>query len=264
MVKLVASDMDGTLLDENGTVPAETFDLIRQLHAQGIRFCAASGRRYDTLYAQFVPVEGLIDFVASNGAQVVVEGKLVDQEVCSHLAIKRLYDAVQLFDNLHLALFDRVNSFLFDDESVFQREFDKNLPRPVRVDRLPDPEIAIIKASIFVDDNSVMDMSYALTRELGDEFVFAPSGEQWIDAMQRGVTKRTGILQVMEHYGIEASDVMAFGDSMNDYEILRMVGHPVAVANARDAIKQIAGKVIGSNREQSVQTELRALVGGAL
>lgn len=53
---------------------------------------------------------------------------------------------------------------------------------------------------------------------------------------------------------------MAFGDSMNDYEIMRMVGVPVAMGNARFAIKQIAAKVIGTNVEHSVQKELRALL----
>lgn len=260
MIKLVASDMDGTLLDENGIIPPETFDLIRQLNEKGVRFCAASGRRYDTLLAQYAPVIGLVDFVASNGAQVVVQGKQVDLEVCSYLAVKRLYAAVQMFDNLHLALFDRVNSFLLDDESVFEREFDKNLPRPVRVFEVPDPEVSIIKASVFVDDASVMDMSYALTRELGDEFVFAPSGAQWIDAMQRGVTKETGIRQVMAVYDVQPDEVMAFGDSMNDYEILRMVGTSLAMGNARDAIKQISSRTIGPNTEQSVQRELRRLL----
>ena len=72
-----------------------------------------------------------------------------------------------------------------------------------------------------------MDYAYALSRELGDEFLFAPSGTHWIDALQRGVNKATGIEQVMAHHGITRDEVMAFGDSMNDYEIIRFVA-PVA------------------------------------
>ena len=108
-----------------------------------------------------------MDFVASNGAQVVVGGKLVDREVFSHAAVCRLYRAVTMFDVLHLALFDRTNSFLLDDEAVFEREIDKNLPNPVRAYEVPSPETSIIKASVYVSDGTVMDMSYALTRELG-------------------------------------------------------------------------------------------------
>ena len=71
-IKLIACDMDGTLLDERSQVPPETFDLVRALDAAGIRFVAASGRRYDTLRAFFEPVADRMDFVASNGAQVFV------------------------------------------------------------------------------------------------------------------------------------------------------------------------------------------------
>ena len=90
MIKLIASDMDGTLLDEHSQVPAETDDLILALRERGVRFAASSRRRFDRLCEFFAPIKDRMDFVASNGAQVYAEGKLVDREVYSHLAIKRL------------------------------------------------------------------------------------------------------------------------------------------------------------------------------
>ncbi len=259
MIRLLASDMDGTLLDENSRVPPETYDLILALREKGVRFAVSSGRRYDRLRQFFAPVVDDMDFVASNGAQVYAEGDLIDREVYSHLAVKRLAYTVSLFDDMHLALFDRTKSFLLEDESVFIRELDKDLPNIERIWDLPAPDVSIIKACIFCDGN-VMDCAYVLSRELGDEFVFAPSGEHWVDAMQRGVSKATGIQQVMEHYGIRADEVMAFGDSMNDYEIIRMVGCGCAMANARPALKAVADKIIGPNYEQGVQVEMRRLL----
>ena len=259
MIKLIACDMDGTLLDEDGNLPEGTYDLILELAHAGIRFTAASGRRYDTLRSMFSPVADSMDFVASNGAQVYARGALVDREVLSHAAAKRLKCVVDMFDTLHLALFDETLSFLLDDEERFEREIDKNLPNPCRVYDVPSPDTSIVKASIYCDE-ALMDMAYVLERELGDDFVFAPSGSRWIDAMQRGVSKATGIAQIMQAYGIPADEVMAFGDSMNDYEIMRMVGTSCAMGNGRSAIKQIATRVIGPNTEQSVQRELRALL----
>lgn len=151
-------------------------------------------------------------------------GKMVDREVYSHLAIRKLAQAVATFPNLHLALFDRTKSFLLDDECKFVREVDKDLPNAERIWELPDPSVNIIKASIFCDDGAVMDSAYVLQRELGQLFTFAPSGNAWIDAMQPGVSKASGIAQLAEHYGIGRDEVMAFGDSMNDYEIIRFVG----------------------------------------
>lgn len=262
MVKMIASDMDGTLLDEEGNIPEETFQLIEDLNEAGIHFAASSGRRLDTLLEFFAPVAGHMDFVASNGAQVMVGGTLVDLEVFSRVALKKLVKMTAAFRSMHLAVFDSVNSYLLDDEACFERELDKNLPRPVRVHDLPGAEVNIVKASVYCDD-AIMDMSYALTRELGDDFVFAPSGSKWIDVMQRGVNKATGMRQVMDERHVGAEDVMAFGDAMNDYELLRVVGTPVAMGNARSAIKQIAVKTIGTNADHSVQAEMRSLVQAA-
>ena len=196
MIKLIASDMDGTLLDEHSKVPPETFELIEALREKGVHFAVSSGRRYDRLCTFFEPV----------------------------------------------------------------REVDKDLPNAERIWDLPDPEVNLLKASIFCDDGNVMDNAYVLQRELGDKFVFAPSGNAWIDALQLGVTKASGIAQIMGHYGIKTEEVMAFGDSMNDYEIVRMVGCGCAMANGRPALKAVADRVVGYNYEHAVQAEMRRIL----
>ena len=259
-IKLIASDMDGTLLDENGQVPSETFDLILALREHGVRFVASSGRRYDRLCDFFSPVKDRMDFVASNGAQVFADGVQIDREVYSHLAIRRLAKTVAMFPNMHLALFDRTKSYLLDDEDKFVREVDKDLPNVERIYELPSPQVSIIKASIFCDDGNVMDNAYVLQRELGGLFTFAPSGSSYIDAMQPGISKASGIAQVMEYHGIDASEVMAFGDAMNDYEIIRFVGTGCAMANGRPALRAVADRVIGSNVEHAVQFEMRRVL----
>lgn len=259
-IKLIASDMDGTLLDENGQVPPETFDLILALRERGVRFVASSGRRYDRLCDFFSPVKDRMDFVASNGAQVFADGVQIDREVYSHLAIRRLAKTVAMFPNMHLALFDRTKSYLLDDEGKFVREVDKDLPNVERIYELPSPQVSIIKASIFCDDGNVMDNAYVLQRELGGLFTFAPSGSSYIDAMQPGISKASGIAQVMEYHGIDASEVMAFGDAMNDYEIIRFVGTGCAMANGRPALRAVADRVIGSNVEHAVQSEMRRVL----
>ncbi len=260
LIRLIASDMDGTLLDEHSEVPPETYDLIFALREKGVHFAASSGRRFDRLCQFFAPVRDKMDFVAANGAQVYVDGELVDREVFSHLGIRRLAKTVGKFESLHMALFDDEKSFLLDDEDKFVREIDKDLPNAERIWYLPGPDVSILKISIYCEDGHVMDYAYALSRELGDEFLFAPSGTHWIDALQRGVNKATGIEQVMAHHGITRDEVMAFGDSMNDYEIIRFVGTGCAMANGRPALKAVANRVIGYNYDQAVQGEMRKLL----
>ena len=123
--------------------------------------------------------------------------------------------------------------------------------------------MSIIKAAICYDrPHEIMDMVYVLERELGDVFSFMPSGNTWIDVTPRGISKATGLEALLGYYGIDRADVVAFGDSMNDYAMLRYVGHPYVMGNARYAVKQIAEKVVGTNVEHGVQNEMRAILEG--
>ena len=261
MIRLIASDMDGTLLDERSRVPEETFELIRALREKGVLFAASSGRRYDTLCEMFEPVRDIMDFVASNGAQVYAEGKPLDREVFSYASIQRLFRTCEMFDCLHLAIFDASETYLLDDPRAFVKSGDKDLPRQQRLFDPPSPEVNIIKASVFCDKPEFLtDMIFALSRELDGRLTFAPSSSNWIDVTPVGVSKASGLHQLLRYYGIDEDDVMAFGDAMNDYDILRFVGNPRVMGNGLYGVKQIAGKVIGTNESHAVQQEMRALL----
>ena len=105
-----------------------------------------------------------------------------------------------------------------------------------------------------------MDMAMILEREMGDRLSFMPSGETWIDVVPRGVNKATGLEQIRRYYGISRDQIAVFGDSMNDYAMLRYAGNAYVMDNARYALKTIASKVIAPNTEQGVQKEMRRIL----
>ena len=261
MIKLIATDMDGTLLDENSQVPEETFELIHALTEKGIHFCASSGRRYDELCAMFQPVKDEMDFVACNGTQVYADGRMLDREVFSYQALVQLFHTCQEFDCLHMVEYDDKNTYLLDDLSTYVRELDKDLPNAQRVNDPVPPDVNIVKAAVCYDRPSdIMDMVYVLERELGDRLQFMPSGNRWIDVTPVGVSKATGMEMLLQYYGIHRDEVIAFGDSMNDYAMLRYVGHPYVMDNARYAVKQIAERVVPSNDKHGVQQVMREVL----
>ena len=263
MIKLIASDMDGTLLDDDSRVPEETYELVSALADKGVRFVASSGRRYDTLRWLFEPVADRMDYVASLGTQVYADGRLLDREVFSTLSVMRLFETTQLFDCLHLALYDATHTYLLNDQSAYLRELDKDLPNAERVFDPPSPDVSIIKAALCCEyPNQLMDMAYVLERELSEWFTFLPSGSRWIDVVPRHVNKATGLEQVMRYWGISPDEVVAFGDSMNDYAMLRYVGHPYVMENARYAVRQIGQRVIGRNSDHAVQRVMREILEG--
>ncbi len=261
MIKLIASDMDGTLLDENTHVPEETFELIHALREKGVHFVASSGRRYDTLRWFFEPIADEISYVASLGTQVYADGQLLDREVFSTLSVQRLFETCAMFDCLHLAVYEDDATYLIDDLSSYISELDKDLGSAVRVYDPPAPTVNIIKAAVCCDrPELITEMAYVLERELGEWFTFLPSGSRWIDVAPARVNKAVGLAQVMRYFGVAADEVLAFGDSMNDYAMLRFVGHPVVVENACYSLRQIAERVIGPNTGHAVQRALRELL----
>ena len=268
MIRLIASDMDGTLLDGNSKVPHETFGLIHDLWSEGVRFCVSSGRPYSFLRMVFAPVADEMDFVCNNGAVVWVQGTRIAREVFSYGALMKLKALVDRFDILHLNASDSHGGYLMDTGEKRDRFLNDNpWARQHMSLEQPGPETNFIyggvhmdRAALERDDVSIMDFAYILNMELGDFFTFAPTDARGIDVFPAHVSKATGIRHVMEYYDVWRSEVMAYGDAMNDYEIMRMVGHLIAMGNALYGLKQVCERVIETNLEHGVQKDLARLL----
>jgi hydroxymethylpyrimidine pyrophosphatase-like HAD family hydrolase len=87
------------------------------------------------------------------------------------------------------------------------------------------------------------------------------SGAPFVEVMASGVSKASGLAQLCARLGVRQSEVLAFGDGLNDREMLAWAGHGVAVANADDAVKDIADAVTGSNDEDGVAQVLERTLG---
>ena len=204
-----------------------------------------------------------MDYVAALGTQVVADGQLLDREVFSAMAVQHLFMTCAMFDCLHLAVYDEFHSYLVDAEESYLRELDKDLPNAVQIFDPPTPDFNIIKASVYCDDKAqIMDMAYVLERELSEWFTFLPSGSHWIDVTPRHVSKATGLAQILRYWGLAPEELLAFGDSMNDYAMLRYAGRACVMENARSAVKQIATEVIGPNTAHAAQERMRKILEG--
>ena len=104
MIKLIATDMDGTLLDSEKRLPEEIFEIIDALAAQGVHFVVSSGRQYYTLAEQFAPVSDELTFVAENGAMVVDRGETVFLDSMKPDTVKKLIDAARTVKGGHVVV----------------------------------------------------------------------------------------------------------------------------------------------------------------
>ena len=123
MIRLIASDMDGTLLNGPAGMPPETIDLINELDELGVRFCVGSGRRLPSLRELFAPVADKINYVASNGMEVAVGNELISVETFSRSDMLRLAEVVNQFDYAHLTCGVHGKTYCFDEDPAKYERF---------------------------------------------------------------------------------------------------------------------------------------------
>ena len=107
---------------------------------------------------------------------------------------------------------------------------------------------------------------------VGDEFIkrwgkkmnVVVSGKCWVDCANKGANKGSALRHFQEEYGITPDETLAFGDNLNDIEMLKRASHSFAVENARDEVKEAANFVTPSYKEDGVLQVLKAVLSGEL
>lgn len=236
-VRLVASDIDGTLLrGESKTISDQLFKQVYRLKEQGIRFCAASGRQHKSLRGLFKPVEKDILFLCENGAICfdekgnVLSKTPVDRETALGIAHEIL--EVPQFEVL---ISGAETSYLIPKSHDFIDHIQYFVGNHVTlIDRPEDIREDILKVSAYCPDGALQ-YQQPWREKWGKKVQIALGGSLWLDC---GVaSKREGINGICAALGISPKEVMAFGDNYNDLPMLETVGHPYLMESASDELK---------------------------
>lgn len=252
MIKLIVSDLDGTLL-EDGTsrINPQVFDVILRLKEQGIYFMAASGRQAASIEAVFAPVKDRIFYVGDNGAYVGCYGRnLFLTEVDRQTALELIGEIKRLGLNVLVggAEYVYVDS---SDESYIRWLEDGYQFRMKRVSDVREVTEPIIKVSA-CDRNGIGERSKILVEKFGGRLKVTPSGKEWVDAMCIGVSKGNALHLVQESLSILPEETMVFGDQLNDIEMMKQAYYSFAVENAMPETKRAARFLTDSNVNDGV------------
>ncbi len=270
MIKLLACDMDGTVLDERSQIPPETFELVPALAEVGIHFCVSSGRRADTLHDFWGPIADDIDYIASNGTQVIYQGETLRDITFNYDDLVELHRFIRKIDCLCMMVHSTDHRWWMRPRADLLSRMDGwSVPDSAMssdgtsyeqfAEQIPDEPIFKVLA-VNSRPEAICDLVYSLTREMGDRFEFIPYAEDCIDITPKGISKASGLELLMGRYGLVRNEIAAFGDSMNDYEMMRFAGHSYAMENGVYLIKQLATDHLGTNVEHSVQREMARLL----
>lgn len=238
-MKFIASDLDGTLLlDKSMQVSQEMFRLISKYQEQGVLFCAASGRQYNSLRGLFAPVAEDLVYVCENGAVVFYKGEVLGKTCIPRADALAICRSILAQPNCEVLISGERTSYLLPKQEDYvdhiQYFVGNHVTLVPALEAIPEE---ILKVSAFCRDGAVK-YEEPLGRPWKEKMNVAVSGRRWLDFTVAG--KEDALEIVHQKLGISPAEMVSFGDNFNDVGMLRYTGRSFAMQSAPDAVKQAA------------------------
>lgn len=258
-IRLIASDMDATLLDEQSQLPADFEETIHALAELGIRFAPASGRPLYTLEELFPTLRDELVFIGDNGGAIRWHGQnLFTSEMSPEgwRALNRLtreQGDIAVLCGLESAYVERP----FAVHDAVLRHFYTKIEY---VDRLEDVTAPADKFTIYLPQHNAQqayDTVYASQRSI---YSVAVAGECWIDIMNAGVTKGAALEVLGRAWDLPPECMMAFGDTYNDAEMLCTAKYGFLMENGSVPLRRKVPFLAPSHREAGVMQVLHRVL----
>lgn len=263
MIKFIACDLDGTLLNEKKELPHDFDYVLDKLISMGIKFAVSSGRQYETVFEQFKKYEDKIIFIVENGAMVKERGKRI---ICNPLEKNDAAEILQLLKNepglysiacgVNGAFGEKENETHIQNVIMYYLNY-RTVDDVVKSSYSDD----LLKIAVYDDDSSELHC-YPLLKDYYNTNNVLVSGEHWLDIMKKGVTKGSAIEHIQAMYGFKPEECMAFGDFMNDADMMRVCEESYAVENAHPDLKALCKYTTLSNDEEGVTHTIKKVIFG--
>ncbi|WP_100486610.1 Cof-type HAD-IIB family hydrolase [Sporolactobacillus pectinivorans] len=253
MIKLIATDMDGTFLRDDMSYDRLHFSkLYTEMQRQGVHFVVASGNQYFQLKSFFEDYPDTI-YVAENGAYILDEKQVYALHAFSSLAVKQILPKLIEIPELKILVCGQKCAYARASEGEAHIQF---------VHRYYH-QLTVVEDFDHIDDN-VLKFAITCPPELTEDIVArlrimliglaepTSSGHGDIDVIQLGMNKAAGLRELGTVLGIALSEMCAFGDGGNDLEMIREVGLGVSMQNAQPAVTAVAKAKTTDNQSQGV------------
>lgn len=262
MIKIIFSDMDGTLLDEHGNVPAGFDEIVTELEKRGVMFAPASGRQYYSLEDSFMKYKDRFLFLAENGTVVTYKGEKIftcpmDKQLAQQVLktaepLKRVYGVFCGTKNGYVLTHQYTDEFLEE----LHKYYTHSEPIPSFID-VPDIPV---KVSFFDPTGHAAETIYPVMKPFESKLQVVLASDHWVDLMNPGINKGVAVKEVQKRFGIRPDECAAFGDYMNDAEMMEAVYYSFAMGNAYPEIKKLARFETATNEEHGVLLGIKRLM----
>jgi Cof subfamily protein (haloacid dehalogenase superfamily) len=255
-VRLIAVDMDGSLLDDGKRIHDDFWPLRDALDARGILLCPASGRQYATLRRQFGRDE--LIYIAENGSYVVQHDAEISSDGLPLATARSAIETVRAATDLDLGtvLCGKRSAYVERTDDAFLDQATPYYARLEVVDDLLAVEDDILKVAVYDFGSAATGAGPLLQR-----FDALVSGEHWVDVMSPTADKGHALRAVQDALGITAEQTMAFGDYFNDIGMLDAAYFSFAMDNAHPDVRAHARFVAPANTENGVVRTISSVLG---
>ncbi|XLS30373.1 HAD family hydrolase [Flavobacteriaceae bacterium M23B6Z8] len=259
-VKLVVTDMDGTLLNSKGEVSDSFFELFKKLSQYDIHFVAASGRQYYSIVNKLAPVKDEITVIAENGGIALrKEEQLLIRDLPKKITFSFL-EEMRKIKGAYLILCGKDRAYIECRDDAFINTLKEYYERYEIVDDLTkvDHDLFLKIASYHFESSE--QFIYPKVKHLENEYQVKVSGANWLDISHPKANKGNALQLVQKKLGIHKAETMVFGDYNNDLEMMELAHFSYAMENAHENIKEIANFNTSSNDDQGVEKVLEELL----
>ena len=261
-IRVIATDMDGTLLDPKGQLDLPRLEkILDKLDQCDIRFVIATGNEVHRMRQLLGHLAERVVLVVANGARIFENNELLRAQTWDDAMVDRALDHFKGRECQDQFVVTAMNGGFVKEGTVFT-ELDKFMT-PEMIEKLYqrmnfvdefDSSLfgGVLKMSMVVGEER-LDSVLQEVNDLFDGRVRAvSSGYGCIDILQDGIHKAWGLVELLKRWNLKPEQIMAFGDSENDIEMLELAGISYAMENAEEAVKRVATKVAPANSQAGV------------
>lgn len=262
MIKAIALDLDGTLLNDKKEITEENQKVLQELNKLGYEIVIATGRAYSATKNLVKNLDIPLDIVCYNGAKIVSlkDDKVIFEEPLDEEIVKKLVN-LSHETKTHLNLYQDEIWYVENDLNWETEYYSKSIGmNAIKKDFETFKDFKMTKA-LFIDKNKKLkELEIKLNDLFGKNVYMAFSQEKYLEVLNKNVNKAKTLEKVLNNKNILMSECIAFGDAENDIEMIESVGYGVAMGNATEKVKKVAKYIADTNLESGVGRFLNKLI----
>ncbi|MDO1451461.1 Cof-type HAD-IIB family hydrolase [Rhodocytophaga aerolata] len=259
-IKLVVTDIDGTLVNSAYQLSDDFYAIFDKLRARGLLFAVASGRQYFNLVNRFESIKEELIFIAENGSYVVDQGEEILVQAIEHAIVKDLIIEARTIADTYLVLCGKKKAYVESTHAYFISKVNLYYDKVEFVEDLLQVEDDQFLKIAICDLAGAEANSYRHFQQKSDILQVKLSGKIWVDLSHKLVDKGRAIALLQNKYSISIEETMAFGDYLNDLEMMQRAYFSYAMENAHPDIKKAARIRAKSNDENGVLEVLQQVL----